>query len=76
METETKIHAAIARAAKGITLIMVAQRISTVLNADKIIVLDEGKVVAEGTHRELLRKSPIYKEIYDSQLGTGVRHGL
>ena len=76
VETETKIHAAIARAAKGITLIMVAQRISTVLNADKIIVLDEGKVVAEGTHRELLRKSPIYKEIYDSQLGTGVRHGL
>ena len=76
VETETRIHAAIARAAKGITLIMVAQRISTVLNADKIIVLDEGKVVAEGTHRELLRKSPIYKEIYDSQLGTGVRHGL
>ena len=76
VETETRIHADIARAAKGITLIMVAQRISTVLNADKIIVLDEGKVVAEGTHRELLRKSPIYKEIYDSQLGTGVRHGL
>ena len=76
VETETIIHAAIARAAKGITLIMVAQRISTVLNADKIIVLDEGKVVAEGTHRELLRKSPIYKEIYDSQLGAGVRHGL
>ena len=76
VETETKIHAAIARAAKGITLIMVAQRISTVLNADKIIVLDEGKVVAEGTHRELLKKSPIYKEIYDSQLGAGVRHGL
>ena len=76
VETETIIHAAIARAAKGITLIMVAQRISTVLNADKIIVLDEGKVVAEGTHRELLKKSPIYKEIYDSQLGAGVRHGL
>jgi len=76
VETETRIHAAIARAAKGITLIMVAQRISTVLNADKIIVLDEGKVVAEGTHRELLKKSPIYKEIYDSQLGAGVRHGL
>jgi len=76
VETETKIHAAIAKATMGITLIMVAQRISTVLNADKIIVLDEGRIVAEGTHRELLKKSPIYKEIYDSQLGAGVRHGL
>jgi ABC-type transport system involved in cytochrome bd biosynthesis fused ATPase/permease subunit len=51
----------------------VAQRISTVLKADKIIVLDEGRVVAEGTHRELLQSSPIYQEIYDSQLGNGFR---
>lgn len=76
VETETKIHAGIAKIAKGTTVVMVAQRISTVLNADKIIVLDKGRIAAEGTHRELLKTSPIYKEIYDSQLGAGVRHGL
>lgn len=76
VETETKIHTAIAKSAQGTTVVMVAQRISTVLNADKIIVLDKGRIAAEGTHRELLRTSPIYREIYDSQLGAGVRHGL
>jgi ATP-binding cassette subfamily B protein len=76
VETETKIHTAIAKSAQGTTVVMVAQRISTVLNADKIIVLDKGRIAAEGTHRALLRTSPIYREIYDSQLGAGVRHGL
>ncbi len=76
VETETQIQNAIAKAALGTTVIMVAQRISTVLNADKIIVLDQGRIVAEGTHKVLLKSSPIYKEIYDSQLGAGVRHGL
>ena len=42
------------------------------LKADKILVLDEGRVAAEGTHDELMRSSPIYREIYDSQLGGGV----
>ena len=51
---------------------VIAQRISTVLKADKILVLDEGRVAAEGTHDELMRSSPIYREIYDSQLGGGV----
>ena len=51
---------------------MIAQRISTVLNADKILVLDDGQIAAEGTHRELLAVSPIYREIYESQLGNGV----
>jgi ATP-binding cassette subfamily B protein len=51
---------------------VIAQRISTVLNADKILVLDDGAIVAEGNHRELLASSPIYREIYDSQLGNGV----
>jgi ATP-binding cassette subfamily B protein len=55
------------------TTFVVAQRISTVLKADKIIVIDEGRIVAEGTHRELLAGSPIYQEIYDSQLGGGVQ---
>jgi ATP-binding cassette subfamily B multidrug efflux pump len=53
------------------TSFVIAQRISTVLNADKILVLDDGQIVAEGTHRELLASSPIYREIYESQLGNG-----
>ncbi|UCC64431.1 MAG: ABC transporter ATP-binding protein [Anaerolineae bacterium] len=53
------------------TSFVIAQRISTVLNAGKILVLDDGQIVAEGTHRELLASSPIYREIYESQLGNG-----
>ncbi len=73
VETETKIQDAMATIMKGRTSFIVAQRISTVLKADKIIVIDKGKIVAEGTHAELLRTSPIYQEIYDSQLGSGFR---
>ena len=47
---------------------MIAQRISTVLNADQILVLDKGRIVARGTHAELLESSEIYAEIYSSQL--------
>lgn len=54
------------------TSLVVAQRISTVLKADKIIVLDKGRIAAEGTHQELMQSSPIYQEIYESQLGNGV----
>jgi len=54
------------------TCFVIAQRISTVLEADKILVLDAGQIAAEGTHSELLASSPIYREIYDSQLGDGV----
>jgi ATP-binding cassette subfamily B protein len=48
---------------------VIAQRISTVLTADKILVLEDGVIVAEGTHSELVESSPIYREIYQSQLG-------
>jgi len=51
---------------------MVAQRISTVLNADRIIVLDKGRLVAQGSHAALMKKSRIYREIYESQLGNGL----
>jgi ATP-binding cassette subfamily B protein len=53
------------------TRFVIAQRISTVLNADKILVLEDGRIQAEGTHNELLSSSPIYREIYESQLGNG-----
>ncbi|MCK4471927.1 MAG: hypothetical protein KAW49_09105, partial [Anaerolineae bacterium] len=51
------------------TSFIIAQRISTVLNADKIVVLDRGQIAAMGTHMELMASSPIYREIYESQLG-------
>ena len=72
VETETKIQAALTELMTHSTVFVVAQRISTVLTADKIIVLDHGKMVATGKHEELLESSPIYKEIYDSQLGEGL----
>lgn len=53
---------------KGATTLIVAQRIGTILNADKIIVLDEGRVAGIGTHRELLQTCPVYREIAESQL--------
>jgi ATP-binding cassette subfamily B multidrug efflux pump len=72
VETETRIQDALEGVTKGCTSFVIAQRISTVLNADKILVLDDGQIAAEGTHRALLASSPIYREIYESQLGNGV----
>jgi len=72
IETEIRIQSAIDEIMKEHTSFVIAQRISTVLNADKILVLDNGQIAAEGTHQELLMSSPIYREIYDSQLGSGV----
>ncbi|MEM7335834.1 MAG: ABC transporter ATP-binding protein, partial [Chloroflexota bacterium] len=72
-ETETNIQGALAGLMANSTVFVVAQRISTVLTADKILVLDQGHLVAEGRHEELLESSPIYKEIYDSQLGEGAK---
>ena len=73
VETETKIQDALEGRHDQHTSLVVAQRISTVLKADKIVVIDEGRIAAEGTHRELLQTSPIYQEIYDSQLGNGFK---
>lgn len=72
VETETKIQAALDELMQGRTCFVVAQRISTVLKADKIVVIEKGRIAAEGTHRQLLKSSPIYQEIYASQLGNGV----
>ncbi len=73
VETETKIQDAMKSWLKDSTSFVVAQRISTVLHADKIVVIDEGKVVAQGTHSELMKTSPVYQEIYASQLGDGLK---
>jgi ATP-binding cassette subfamily B protein len=72
VETETLVQDALETLMRGRTSFVVAQRISTVLRADKIIVLEGGRIAAQGTHRELLQSSPIYREIFDSQLGAGL----
>ena len=74
VDTEGKIQDALAEIMKGRTSIVIAQRISTVMSADKIVVMDDGKVTAEGKHAELMASSPIYREIFELQLGNGVRH--
>lgn len=73
VETETKIQDALEAQAFKHTSLVVAQRISTVLRADKIVVIDQGRIAAQGTHQELMQTSPIYREIYESQLGNGFR---
>jgi len=67
-KTDAALRAALAKTTKNATVLIVAQRVSTILNADKIIVLDGGKIVAMGKHTELLKTSPIYREIASSQL--------
>ena len=69
IDTETRIQEALNAESIKPTLLLVAQRVSTVLKADKIIVLDKGRVVGEGNHGELIRSSAVYREIYESQLG-------
>lgn len=70
--TEYQIQKALDKLMKGRTSFVIAQRISTVLNADQILVLDRGEIVARGVHEELLENSPIYAEIYHSQLADDV----
>jgi ATP-binding cassette subfamily B protein len=74
-ETELRIQQALDRLMAGRTSFVIAQRVATVLNADQILVLDEGEIVARGRHAALLRESPIYADIYYSQLeGKGSRN--
>ncbi|MFN2138495.1 MAG: ABC transporter ATP-binding protein [Candidatus Promineifilaceae bacterium] len=67
-ETEAHLRAALEEAAGGSTVFIVAQRISSVLDADQILVLEHGRIAAQGRHEELLRSSPLYREIYQSQV--------
>ncbi len=68
LTTESLIQAALDKLMEGRTSFVIAQRISTVMSADKILVLDKGKVVAQGRHDELMENEPIYAEIYNSQI--------
>jgi ATP-binding cassette subfamily B protein len=68
LATEYRIQQALDKLMRGRTSFVIAQRISTVVNADQILVLDKGQIVARGTHEELLESSEIYAEIYSSQL--------
>lgn len=70
--TEGRIKESLRKYAKGLTCIMIAQRITSVMDADKIVVLDKGEVVGIGTHEELLQSCGVYQEIYDSQFGREV----
>ena len=67
-KTDSKLREELAKQTAGKTVIIVAQRISTILNADQIIVLEEGKIVGKGTHKELMNNCEQYKEIAMSQL--------
>jgi ATP-binding cassette subfamily B protein len=68
LATEAKIQKALDKLMRGRTSFVIAQRISTVMNADQILVLEKGAVVAQGQHADLMEDSPIYAEIYRSQL--------
>ena len=67
-ETESKIQKAINFLTEGRTTIVIAHRLSTILNSDKIYVIENGQVMDSGTHDELLKKSPIYKNFYEKQI--------
>jgi ATP-binding cassette subfamily B protein len=74
--TEGRVQGAIPEFTDNITTLYVAQRISAVIDLDKIVLLENGEIVAMGTHEELLESSPLYQEIYESQLGSGITAGL
>jgi ATP-binding cassette, subfamily B, multidrug efflux pump len=69
MSTEAKIKESLKKYARGLTCLLIAQRITSVIDADKIVVMDHGEIVGIGKHEELLKHCHIYQEIYQSQIG-------
>jgi ABC-type multidrug transport system fused ATPase/permease subunit len=74
--TEGRVQSAIPKFSKNATTLYVAQRISAVIDLDKIVLLENGEIVAMGNHEELMESSPLYQEIYESQLGSGITADL
>lgn len=77
-KTDSLLRAALKKETKGKTILIVAQRISTILDADHIVVLDEGRVVGQGTHEQLMKSNEVYREIALSQLSESElkKHGI
>jgi len=71
MATEATIQTRL-REEKGMTMLVIAQRVSSVLDADQILVLDHGRIAGEGTHEQLMKSNEIYQDIYRSQVTEGV----
>ena len=68
LKTDAALRKALKKYTSDATVLIVAQRVSTILNAEQIIVLDEGRIVGKGTHKELLKNCEEYREIAESQL--------
>jgi ABC-type multidrug transport system fused ATPase/permease subunit len=68
-ESEAAVQQAIERAMEGRTVLIIAHRLSTVKNADRILVLQDGRIVEEGTHEQLLAKGTLYRRLYELQRG-------
>lgn len=75
-KTDAAVRSAMNRELKGKTIVIIAQRISTIQNADKIVVMDKGRIIAEGVHEELLENCQVYKEIYETQSAQGDTKGV
>ena len=69
MATDAALRRALATELAGTTVIMIAQRVSTVMGADEIVMMDSGRVIGQGSHAELLKSCPEYREIVETQLG-------
>lgn len=74
-ESEKAIQKALAQFVKGRTTLVIAHRLATIKRADRILVLDEGRIIEEGTHQELLREGGLYRRLYDTQFSAQDEEG-